>query len=248
MSEGSNNMLKLHEDQARGRALVEAAKAARKARMARDAAGIARMKRAAALPPEAGEAIIPAPARGGFVLLPVDRLERAPDYVMTARGHQRARAVRSEDVFDRMAAQAARRKQSHPLTPGQIGMARRYRALVEMLSADGYSLSCVEAEGISGDGGSWMDRRLELSAEVAMLHDRIGLGAALRIVRRRASDARGVRRTILDRRLIDLVCLQDYALDDVLRRHGWQVDGRGRNALMQALCASLDRMVGYRGA
>lgn len=212
-----------------------------------EAGRLAALRKAAAIPAEAGEAIAPAPARGGFVLLDPSRMDAAPEYARTAKGYARVRPIRAADVFDVMAAQAARRKVGHPLAPAQIEVGRRYRGLVEVLSADGCKLSSLERSHAGGEAGHWMDRRLMISAEVDGLHRQIGNGVAMAVRRVRPSQRGAAQRgPILDRVLVDMVCLKDCPLDDVLRSHGWQVDGRNRERLLQALSGALWRMVGYR--
>ena len=49
---------------------------------------------------------------------------------------------------------------------------------------------------------------------------------------------------ILDRELVDAVALRDQAIADVLRAHGWNVDGSTTHALTIALGSILDRMIG----
>ena len=48
----------------------------------------------------------------------------------------------------------------------------------------------------------------------------------------------------MDRRLVDIVCLEDGTITDVLRKHGWGDDAKLRAALQQALAMVLDRMMG----
>lgn len=212
-----------------------------------EAGRLASIRKAAAIPAEAGDAIAPAPARGGFVLLDPSRLDAEPAYARTAAGYARVRPIRAADVFDLMGAQARRRKVGHPLAPSQIEVARRYRGLVEVLSADGCKLSSLERSHSGGEAGHWMDRRLMISAEVEGLQRRIGNGVAMAVRRVRPSQRGAAQRgPILDRVLVDMVCLKDCPLDDVLRSHGWQVNGRHRECVLQALSGALWRMVGYR--
>lgn len=211
------------------------------------AARLDAVRKAAAIPVEAGEAIAPAPARGGFVLLDPSRLDAEPEYAHTAKGYVRVRPIRVTDVFDRMGAQAARRKVGHPLAHGQIQIARHYRALVEVLTDEGYKLSSLERSFAGGERGDWMDRRLMISAAVEGLQRRIGRGVAMAVRRRRPSQrGPGQRGPILDQVLVDMVCLKDCTLGDVLCGHGWQDDGRNREALLAALSGALWRMVGYQ--
>lgn len=213
-----------------------------------EAGRLAALRQASAIPAEAGEAIAPAPARTSFVLLDPSRLRDVePEYARTAKGYARVRPIRAADVFDLMGAQARRRKVGHPLVPSQIEVARRYRGLVEVLSADGCKLSSLERSYAGGEAGHWMDRRLMISAEVEGLQRRIGNGVAMAVRRVRPSQRGAAQRgPILDRVLVDMVCLKDCTVDDVLRSHGWQVNGRHRECVLHALSGALWRMVGYR--
>ena len=220
------------------------------AKVAAERARLDAIKDAAAVPDECGPDIAPSPARRGFVLVrPVELLPVGTDRVEAVhRGYGGRSAIQCADVFDAMRAAAARRKKPMALTPGQISMARRYRDLVELLAADGCKLSNLDASTGSGDSGGWMDRRLQVSQEVDILRRRIGNGVALSVRRVRPSDRGAAQRgQILDRVMVDMVCLKGCSVDQVLRAHGWQTNGRGRKAVTDALSAALDRMIGYRG-
>lgn len=216
-----------------------------------EAARLRAIKAAGAIPEACGPAIAPAPARGGFVL--VQNVELLPvgtgKVEAVHRGYGGRCAIRRADAFDAMNAAADRRKQTRPLTPGQIAIGRRYHDLVELLSADGTKLSQLQGSFGSGDSGSWMDKRLELSAEVEGMRKRIGAGVAMNVRRIRPS-ARGSAsaRAITDQALVDAVCLKGRGLADVLMFHGWSVKGTHRDALSAALSAALDRMIGYTQA
>lgn len=158
------------------------------------------------------------------------------------------KSVRALDTFDRMVAAAHRRKHPCLLTPGQIAMGRRYAALVERAASDGMALSKLDASNGSGDSGGWMDHHLSVAQELAMLRNRIGCGAAMALRRIRPTTRGAVQRgPIMDRVLVDLVCIKDCTLTDVLESHGWAVKGPNRKAVAEALAAALDRMIGYRG-
>ena len=219
--------------------------------MAAEALRLRAAQAAAAIPATCGPDIAPSPARGGFVLVRnVELLPVGTDKVEAVhRGYGGREAIRRADAFDAMLAAAARRKQHAPLTPGQIAIGRRYHDLVELLSADGTKLSSLQASKGGPDGRDWMDRRLELSGELDGMRKRIGPGVAMSVRRVRPSARGGNQRgAITDRILVDLVCLHGKALADVLRSQGWQVDGRNRKAVSDALSATLDRMIGYRGS
>ncbi|MTH61431.1 hypothetical protein GL300_19645 [Paracoccus litorisediminis] len=232
-----------------GRALVSAAQAARQARQAEEAARLAEIRDAGAIPEECGPDIAPAPARGGFVLERVRHLEGATidDLVETSRGYVRKSPVRCADAFDLMIAAALRGKRDMPLSPGQIAMGRRYAALVEISATDGTKLSCLDSSGGGGDSMDWMDRHLDIGRELDLLRGRIGHGVAM-AVRRVRPTARGAeqRGPIMDRVLVDMVCLKGCTLDQVLMSHGWSAKGDHRKAVSHALGETLDRMIGYR--
>lgn len=224
-------------------------------RAAAEARRLAAIRAAGEIPAECGPDIAPSPARGGFVLVPqvamvpngvdehgLDRWTPAP----TGYGHRSA--IRCADAFDGMMAAALRRKAAMPLTPGQVAIGRRYRDLVEFLSAGGVALSSLEGRrgGSGGDGGNWTDYRLQLSDEVDRLQRRIGQGIALSVRRVRPSDrGAGQRGPITDRALVDMVCLGGKSIDGVLKSHHWSIKGDTRKAAMDALCAALGRMIGY---
>lgn len=203
-----------------------------------------------ATPPEECGWLIPsAPARGAFEVFMPHAMVQGSDGSWESRptGHAGRHAVRSADVFARMLVSARRRKQAAPLTPGQVAIGRCYRDLAEILASDGTKLSRLDASFGGGDSGSWMDRRLELSERLDTLRRRIGTGTALSVRRIRPSD-RGAdqRGPIMDRVMVDMVCLEGRTLDQVLKAHGWVKDGRTYKAITEALCGALDRMIGYR--
>lgn len=206
---------------------------------------------ARAMPPEGcGPAIPIAPARGPqLAFMPRSMVPDGTEdgWVEADTGWAGLRASQAADVFDRMLAAARRAKRPATLTPGQIAMARRYRALVEMLSTDGTKLSRLDAGCGGDDGGDWMDRRMGFSGELMMLRRRIGTGAAMAVRRIRPSE-RGTepRVVILDRVLVDMIALKDCTLDQVLLAHGWKKNARTHKAIAEGLCCALDRMIGYR--
>lgn len=198
-------------------------------------------------PAECGWLIPAAPARGAFEVFMPKAIVRGSEGIIEPTGHAGRHAVRAADVFDRMLVSARRRKQDAPLTPGQVAIGRCYRDLAEILASDGTKLSRLDASFGGGDSGSWMDRRLELSERLATLRRRIGTGTALSVRRIRPSD-RGAdqRGPIMDRVMVDMICLEGRTLDQVLKAHGWVKDGRTYKAITEALCGALDRMIGYR--
>lgn len=218
--------------------------------MAAEALRLRAAQAAAAIPAACGPDIAPSPARGGFVLVRnVELLPVGTDKVEAVhRGYGGREAIRRADAFDAMLAAAARRKQPAPLTPGQIAIGRRYHDLVELLSADGTKLSSLQASRGGPDGRDWMDRRLELSAELDGMRKRIGSGVAMSVRRVRPSARGGIEaKPIQDRTLIDGLCLRGMGIKAILKAHYWSDFGGNQKALVAALSATLDRMIGYRG-
>lgn len=226
-----------------------------RARRAVEAARVAAVLASGAVPEDCGPEIRPAPARGGFVLQRVVEVAAGDDGKLSIvnAGHEGRAAIRVADVFDRMQAQALRAKRPMALTGQQVDIGRRYRDLVQALDAGGYRLSSLEgrtASGSASDGGDWMDRRLQMSAELDQMRRRIGHGVALQVRRvrpsRRAVVAAGEdpRCIFTDRDIIDLVCVQDMSCGDLLRHYRWQSNGRNRKVVLDALCAALERMTG----
>ncbi|SDL36817.1 hypothetical protein SAMN04487971_109133 [Paracoccus chinensis] len=227
---------------------------AERQRMARVAAA-ARLVSGATVPAQCGGRIIPAPGRGPFRVEP--QAEMVPNGT-DARGQDKWaekeggfagwNPVRQMDVFDLMEASARRRDEDVPFTPAQVAVARHYRALVERHDAGGIKCSALDGRTSGGTGRDFMDAYLSEGREIDAIRRRIGTGAAM-VVRRIRPSARGeaARATILDRALVDMVCLGDRSLSDVLRAHGWAAKGQTRDALREALSAALDRMIGHRG-
>jgi len=132
-----------------------------------------------------------------------------------------------------------------PFNAGQVAMGRFYRDLVEKHACAGVKCSSIEGRtgGSSGSGSDFMDAVLRDRDRIDQLRARIGSGSAL-VVRRNRPSARGSRVGIMDRRLVDIVCLEDGTLSDVLERHGWAKNARLIGDLQVALRAVLDRMMG----
>lgn len=209
-------------------------------------AALARVRAAGAAPDSCGPEILPAPGRGRLVAVPVVSFvpKGANDWREAAGGFDGRDAARAQDGFDAILDAAARAKAAVPLTPGQVAVGRRYRDLVERLDAGG--VKCSALDGRAGGGDGVMDAWLATAREVAILRSRIGNGQALAVRRIRPS-ARGSRRSISDRALVDMVCLDGASLSTVLRRHGWTKQTPALKALLEALAGALDRMIGYRG-
>lgn len=207
---------------------------------------------AASAPAECGGRIIPAPARGPFRVEPQTQLlpQGEDAWVQADAGFAGWRPIRAVDAFDRILLSAMRAGLAAPLSPGQVAMGRRYRALVERHDAGG--VRCTDLVGAvtgeAGSGADFMDAYLAAGRELSSIRARIGSGAAMAVRRVRPSVRGGAgRRNIPDRVLVDAVCLADHMPGDVLRAHGWAVKGDTRRAVTEALCAALDRMIGYRG-
>lgn len=220
-----------------------------KCQLAIEAARCKAMLSAAVPPVICGSEMGAAPARiGQFVPHRIRHKEGGSpeDLVETPIGYVRISPIRRADAFDGMVAAAARRDQPWPLTPGQIAIGRRYHDLVELLSADGTKLSSLQGGSGGPDGRDWMDRHLELSAEVEGMWRRIGIGPALGVRRIRPSRRGEAAPKIFTRRdLVDAVCLRGQSIKEALRAFGWQDNGRNCKAAVEALSAALDAMIGY---
>ncbi|RKS51167.1 hypothetical protein BDE18_0398 [Paracoccus pantotrophus] len=255
MSKRDHNMLRAAQKAEAGKSLIMAAREARDARKAEEAARLAAIRDASAIPDQCGPDTIAAPARGPFVverqltMVPNGVDDRGLEkWAAAPTGYGHRASVRAADVFDRMIASARRRKKPCPLTPGQIAMGRRYAALVELAAADGTKVSRLDASRGGGDSMGWMDRHLDIAQELTILRNRIGCSASMTMRRIRPSNRGATQRgPIMDRVLVDMVCIKGCTLDDVLVSHGWAVKGAHRKAITEALCAALDRMIGYRG-
>lgn len=224
---------------------VAAYLAARAARAEEEAARIEAVKARGQVPSICGDEIPEAPARGPFkVFQPVSLYPTGEDEFQAAPSGYRGRsAMRCADTFDVMAASAARRKRPAPFTPGQVAMGRHYRDLVERHACAGLQCSSIEAvrSGGSGQGGAFMDAVLRDREEIGRLRRQIGDGAAM-LIRRVRPSKRGTRTTIMTRRLVDMICLEDKTATDVLRSHGWSVCGANVSTVQRVLADVLDRM------
>lgn len=233
-------------------------------RLADAEARVATVKASAAVPEACGPDIAPAPARGAFrTFRPI---EIVPGSAGTARpaGYRgpgeasfRAAILRA-DIFDAMIEDARQRHTAKgedagpfisPFTPGQVQIARDYRDLTERHAAGGMKCSSVEATGRAGGQRDFMDVYASEGLRLKAMIARVGGGASLHVRRmrpiRRGDMARGA---ILDRTLVDMVCLGQCSLTQVLHAHGWKAYGKTREALRMALADCLDRMQGYRPA
>ncbi len=170
-----------------------------------------------------GDAIPAAPARGPVRVFQPMSLYPDGDENWTAQpsGYRGRSALQRADVFDVMAAKSRSSGKPSPFTRAQVTAGRAYRDLVERHACAG--LRCSSIEGVrsgAGGGGSFIDAVLRDRADIARLHRRIGSGISL-VVRKIRPSARGSRVNITDRRLVDMVCLEDKPLSAVLPAHGW---------------------------
>jgi len=209
----------------------------------------AMLKRAA--PPEAcGDAIPAAPARGPMTTWSPREVQRtqAGNWREVRAGYAGRSGARRADAFDRMTADARRAQAKArsgfvaPFSVGQVEAGRAYAALVERVEASGVKLSSVEGIGGGGGGGQREVAMLDDIRRLKRVRGRIGNGFAKEAVRK--GGARGPR-SITVRMLVDMVCLHDRSLSEVLKRHGWASKGPHREALRVALSAALDRLHGY---
>ena len=217
------------------------------ARLEAEEIRLAGIKARSAVPEICGDAIAEAPARGAFRVFEPQALY--PDgeggFAVKHAGYRGRSAIQRADVFDVMAAKAARHNKPSPLSPGQVAIGRHYRDLVERHACAGLKCSSIEAlrSGGGGRGGDFMDAVLRDREEIDRLRRRIGTGSAL-VVRRIRPSKRGSRTSIFDRRLVDMVCLEDRPLSDVLKAHGWSVYGDTSTAMTKALGRALESMRG----
>lgn len=220
---------------------------AAKVRELTEAERMARVRARGAVPAECGPEIPNAPARGKVRIFdPVAFYPKGEsDFEARPAGFAGRKALMRADVFDRACASAERARKPAPLSPSQIAMGRMYRDLVELHSAGGVRCSSLESMGGggSGSGSDFMDARLALVERIEAIRRRIPSGDAL-VVRRVRPSSRGTRGTIQTRRLVDMVCLDDRSLSEVLAAHGWAKKGDHIEALRVALCDALERMAG----
>lgn len=204
------------------------------------------------VPSEVGPEIPVAPARGPVRML--DMMTSYPkgddEFEMKAAGFLGRKTLQRADSFDVMAAKAARHKRASPFSPAQVAMGRFYRDLVEKHECAGVKCSSLEglSRGGGGSGGDFMDAVLRDRDRIDVLRKRIGTGSAMVVRRKRPTDQRS-RASIMDRRLVDIVCIEDGSITDVLRAHGWVREGESAQSkhiksLQVALREALDRMMG----
>lgn len=214
---------------------------------AEPAARLDLIRQRGAVPEACGPEIVASPARGAFrVFEPVGLYPKGKDeWEVKPSGFLGRKAMRMADAFDRMAVAAAKSKSPPPFTPTEVAMGRFYRALFERREAAGHKCSSLEASGGSSGGGpgTFMDAMLSDRERLDVIWRRIGTGSAL-VVRRVRPSERGSRSTIFDRRAVDIVCLEDGTCADVLKAHGWVVNGETVQRVVKAVGDALDRMCG----
>lgn len=223
----------------------------REAAQAGEAARIEAMKAQAEIPAECGPMMRRGPANGAFrVFTPVAFYPDGEDgWTTKEAGYLGRKAIANADIFDRMFAQAARRKAKRPpLDQVQVAAARHYRDLTERNATA--RLSCSSFEGRSGggtDATAFMDAVLFDRQRLDLLHARIEGDRekedhlAMSPVRIKVG---GARMTIRSRRLVDSVCIGDQSIDAVLQAHGWPINSRYRREAMTAFRSALDRLSG----
>ncbi|MFC3059501.1 hypothetical protein [Paenirhodobacter populi] len=212
-----------------------------------DADRVALLK-ARALPPErCGSDMIAAPARGPMVAFsPLLVTPKDKDWDVRHVGFKGRDAARMADAFDLMDRQARRKggdEYRPPFSDRQMGMGRRYAALVEKHNAAGVRGISIETmlagrAGGSATGSSYMDALIQEGRCIQALRAAIGDDVAL-VPKRAGSSGRS---GITVRVLVDLVCIEGLTISQVLRRFGWVPDKVTRPALQSQLGAALDRM------
>ncbi|MFY1713818.1 hypothetical protein J3366_20300 [Tritonibacter mobilis] len=218
--------------------------AARQLLMKAEADRIRAVKERGYVPEVCGHAIPEAPARGAIrVFQPMSLFpDGKNDWRARPSGYRGRSAIQRADVFDVMAAKAASNGKPAPFTRAQVAAGRYYRDLVERHACAGVRCSSVEALRSGGGGsGSFIDAVLRDREEIERIRRRIGAGTAMAVRKIRPSK-RGSRVNITDRRLVDMVCLEDKPISAVLRAHGWSVREQTSGAVRQALAEVLGRM------
>jgi len=207
---------------------------------------LAEMVAAGLAPKECGLEVVPiAPARGRVIpFRDADTYLNTKGEVETVdHGAHGRLAMRRADVFDLMIDQAAKRKRVFGLTTTQIQMGRDYRDLVERHASAGVRCSSIEGmPGGGGDGTGFVDAVLDQGRQIDRWRSLVGDGPAMDVRRVRPSQ-RGERVAIKALVLVDMVCLEDKSISEVLRAHGW-AGGKNQEKLSCALAGCLDKMTG----
>jgi len=212
------------------------------AALAKTDGSVARMMTAAVPPADASAMIIPAPARGPQVVQPQF------ETVETDSGPRQRRAtvdgyhpVQRADAFDIMALQYRNAGGKGALfTVAQVLAGREYGALHERVAAEG--VRCASLEGMPGGDGSgrdWIEGVIARSDRLARMRAAIGDDMAMVQL-----NARGKRRSIPVRSVVDAVCIKSQSLGQVLRDHGWYDRGDRLEVMQRILKAALNRLYG----
>lgn len=214
------------------------------------------VKALGAVPDGCSPEIPMAPARGPVrAFTPMKLYPKGEDeWELKPSGHigpdgQPFKSIQRADAFDlmthraRLAHKGKKAEFIPPFTPAQVTMGRHYRNLWERHASAGVRCSSVEAlrGGGSGSDGGFIDAVLRDRDQIKRIRGRIGDGFALEVKRQgKASKRSG----ITDRRLVDMVCLEEKTLAEVLRAHGWAKRGGNVTILQEALAEALNRMMG----
>lgn len=218
----------------------------------KEAGRVSAVRALGSVPDAVGPEIPEAPARGPVRM--VDMMASYPKgddgFELKPAGYMGRKTLQRADSFDVMASRAAGHGKPAPFNRAQVAMGRFYRDLVEKHDCAGVKCSSFESlsQGGDGRGGDFMDAVLRDRERIDNLRRRIGSSSAMVVRRIRPSD-RGTRVSIMDRRLVDAVCIEDMTITDVLRVHGWVREGKSGqakhiSALMRAMADALDRMMG----
>ena len=186
--------------------------------------------------------IINAPARGAIVIPARDPITGAA----IEAGYQGLRPVVRGDAVDRMRGAAERRKSTLALTSSQIAIGRTYGSLVECYeSMNAMRSSTVDrVSSGSGDGGGFLEARLDLKARINALEKRVGLrtpASALRKVR--PSNRGGTHTTVYALDLVRAVFVHDMTASQYLDKIKWP-KGQNVSKLISSLAKALDDMMG----
>ncbi|WP_297340750.1 hypothetical protein [Pseudophaeobacter sp.] len=127
------------------------------ARLEAEEIRLAGIKARSALPEICGDAIAEAPARGAFRVFEPQALYRDGEggFAVKHAGYRGRSAIQRADVFDVMAAKAARHNKPSPLTPGQVAIGRHYRDLVERHACAGLKCSSIACAAASAQARPW---------------------------------------------------------------------------------------------
>ena len=218
------------------------------ARLGSEAARIARIKEAAAPPPNASPEIIAAPGRGPSIVAPQFSTTITASGPRTRRDTlDGAHPVRAADVFDEMRRKAVgRSKGAIVLTSRQEDAGRVYALLTERVHSSGLRGCSIEQAAVAspGDGG-WIEAVIRDCRDLRAMQAAIGDALVLE-ARGSAAQADRGRRGLKVRYLVDQVCLGQRTPSAVLAATGWPSQSVYRGKLVRALAQALDRMARAR--